>query len=334
MKIESSNEWKAMEHTQQDIEKAHALLKAIKREIHKHIIGQEDLIDALLIGLLSDGHLLLEGVPGIAKTLSANTLAKVIRCQFKRIQFTPDLLPADLTGTPIFNPKEGTFEVKKGPVFTNILLADEINRAPAKVQSALLEIMQEKQVTIGGETFPAPRPFIVLATQNPIEQEGTYPLAEAQTDRFMMKIKINYPTIAEEKMILERIGTMNPLPPIDPIVEISDLFHLRELADNIYLDEKVIDYLLSIVDATRQTNHSEMSDLLEFGASPRASLALKQGAKAKALLAGRNFVTPQDIKDLAPLVLRHRLRPTYQAEAENLTSDDIIQRLLAKIPTP
>lgn len=321
---------------QQQIQKAQEALKLVSQEISKVIVGQEHLIESLLIGILSDGHLLLEGVPGIAKTLAANTLARTIHCEFKRIQFTPDLLPADLTGTPIYNPKEGSFNVKKGPVFTNILLADEINRAPAKVQSALLEIMQEKQVTIGGETFPAPRPFLVLATQNPIEQEGTYPLAEAQTDRFMMKVKIGYPSREEEKIILQRMGTLGPLPTVNPVLEINTLMDLRQLVDAIYLDDRVIDYLLNIVLATREPKLFQIpiEGLLEYGASPRATLALKQASKAHALLAGRYFVTPQDLKDIAHAVLRHRLRLSYEAEAENLTTDDVITRILESLPVP
>jgi len=318
------------------IQHAQELLTRVKQEIGKVVVGQETLIESLLIGVLSDGHLLLEGVPGIAKTLAANTLAQTIHCDFKRIQFTPDLLPADLTGTPIYHLKEGTFEVKKGPVFTNILLADEINRAPAKVQSALLEIMQEKQVTIGGETFPAPHPFLVLATQNPIEQEGTYPLAEAQTDRFMMKIKVGYPSRQEEKMILERIGTLAPLPKVNPLLEVSLLFELRQLVDAIYLDDRVVDYLLNLVQATREPKLFQVpiEGLLEYGASPRATLSLKQGSKARALMAGRYFVTPQDLKEMAHPILRHRLRLSYEAEAENLTTDDIISRILETLPLP
>lgn len=320
----------------QQTEQAHELLKRIKQEISRVVVGQENLIQSLLIGVLADGHLLLEGVPGVAKTLAANTLAKTIQCDFKRIQFTPDLLPADLIGTPIYNPKEGSFQVKKGPVFTNILLADEINRAPAKVQSALLEIMQEKQVTIAGETFPALRPFLVLATQNPIEQEGTYPLAEAQTDRFMMKIKIDYPSREDEKIILQRMGTTAPLPPTKPILDIKTLLELRKFVDTIYLDNKVIDYILNIVAATRTPKLFNISieGFLEYGASPRATLSLKQAAKARALLDNRYFVTPQDIKDIAHPILRHRLRLSYEAEAENLTTDDIINRILEALPVP
>lgn len=315
---------------------AQEFLQRTKKEIGKIIVGQEHLIDSLLIGLLSDGHLLIEGVPGIAKTLAANTLARTVQCDCKRIQFTPDLLPADLIGTPIYNSKEGTFEIKKGPIFTNILLADEINRAPSKVQSALLEVMQEKQVTIGGQTFPAPAPFLVLATQNPIEQEGTYPLAEAQTDRFMMKIKISYPSKEEEKIILQRIGTFAPLPKIQPVLDIKTLSQLRHLVDSIYLDDRVIDYILNIVQATRQpkTYKVPIVGFLEYGASPRATLGLKQASKALALLNGRHFVTPQDIKDIAPAILRHRLRLSYEAEAESKTTDDIIDSILDTLPTP
>lgn len=316
--------------------KAQGILKQVKDEISHVIVGQTALIDSLLIGILSNGHLLLEGVPGIAKTLAANTLSKVIQCDFKRVQFTPDLLPADLIGTPIYNPKDGSFHVKKGPVFTNILLADEINRAPSKVQAALLEVMQERQVTIGGETFQAPHPFLVLATQNPIEQEGTYPLAEAQTDRFMMKITIDYPSREEEKIILERMGTMGPPPFASPILSIESLLELRQLVDTIYIDDQIIDYLLNIVLATRQPGLFKVpiEGLLEYGASPRATLALKQASKARALLSGRHFVTPQDIKNIAHPILRHRLRLSYEAEAENLTTDDLIQRILDTLPVP
>lgn len=319
-----------------DVKEAQNQLNAVKQEISKVIIGQKALIDRLLIGLIADGHLLLEGVPGVAKTLSANTLARLVHCDFKRIQFTPDLLPADLIGTPIYNPKEGTFYIKKGPIFTNILLADEINRAPAKVQSALLEIMQEKQVTISGETFTISEPFLVLATQNPIEQEGTYPLSEAQTDRFMMKIKIGYPSKQEEKEILERMGTLGQRPQVTPMLHSQDIMHLREVVEGIYIDDKVVDYLLNIVEATRNPEKFQLDTegLLEYGASPRASIALKHASKAHALLAGRYFVNPQDIKEICPDILRHRLRLSYEAEAENLSTDDVIQRILNAIPVP
>lgn len=319
-----------------DIKWAHEQLRNITDEIGKVIVGQHSLVEGLLIGLLCNGHLLLEGVPGIAKTLAANTLAKVVRAQFKRIQFTPDLLPADLIGTLIYNLKEGVFEVKKGPVFTNILLADEINRAPAKVQSALLEIMQEKQVTIGGETFDAPHPFLVLATQNPIEQEGTYPLAEAQADRFMMKIKIDYPSHEEEKRVLERMGCCSPVCEIQSVIDLDSLAKMRKMVDTIYIEDRVIDYLLYIVEATR---HPELfslpvKGLLEYGASPRGSLSLKRAAQSKAFLQGRPFVVPQDIKDVAHSVLRHRIKLSYEAEAEYLNPDDIIDKILHAVPVP
>lgn len=320
----------------QQIKHALEILKRLKQEIHKVVVGQDELIYSLLIGLLADGHLLLEGVPGLAKTLAANTLAKTVHCDFKRIQFTPDLLPGDLIGTPVYNPKDGSFYVKKGPIFTNILLADEINRAPAKVQSALLEVMQEKQVTIGGETFPAPKPFLVIATQNPIEQEGTYPLAEAQTDRFMMKVKLTYPSREEEKVILQRMGHIGPPPQVESLLDIQTLMELRQLVDAVYLDERVVDYLLNIVQATRDPKQFKIpvEGLLEYGASPRAALALKQASKVRALLAGRYFVTPQDLKDVAHPILRHRLRLSYEAEAQNLTTDDMVTRILETLPVP
>lgn len=307
-----------------------------KEEIGKVIVGQKSLVDRLLMAILSDGHILLEGVPGLAKTLAVTTLAKTIDCTSKRIQFTPDLLPADLLGTSIYNPKEGTFSIKKGPIFTQILLADEINRAPSKVQAALLEVMQERQVTLGGETFQAPTPYLVLATQNPIEQEGTYPLSEAQTDRFMMKVKIIYPSFEEEKIILERMGSLGNHPEASPILSKDDIMKARKSVDGIYIDEKVIDYLLSIVYATREPKkyRVDIEGLLEYGASPRASLALKICAKAHAFLAGRAFVTPHDIKSVAADILRHRLRLSYEAEAEEMNTDQIIQRILDTIPVP
>lgn len=319
-----------------DIQKSCEKLQRVKQEIGKQVVGQTALIEGMLIGLLCDGHLLLEGVPGVAKTLAANALAKTVHSEFKRIQFTPDLLPADLTGTLIYNAKEGSFEVKKGPVFTNILLADEINRAPAKVQSALLEIMQERQVTLGGETYKAPRPFLVLATQNPIEQEGTYPLAEAQADRFMMKIKIDYPTREEEKLILERMGRFSASPSIEPVLSLEEIERMKSLIEAIYIEDKVIDYLLNVVQATRDPKKLSVpiSGLLEYGASPRGTLALKFGAKTKALLNGRYFVTPQDIKEIAFPVLRHRLKLSYEAEAEYMTADDIIEKILQTLPVP
>lgn len=320
----------------QKIQNAHCLLNTLKEEIGKVIVGQEMLIESLLVGLLADGHILLEGVPGIAKTLAANTLAQSVRCDFKRIQFTPDLLPGDLIGTTVYNAKDGSFEVKKGPIFTNILLADEINRAPCKVQSALLEVMQEKQVTIGNTTYSAPSPFLVIATQNPVEQEGTYPLAEAQTDRFLMKVKLHYPSRDEEKIVLQRMGTSGAIPQASPVLTLDALSDLRNLTESIYLDDRVVDYILDIVQATRDPKKFDLpfTGLLEYGSSPRASLAFKKGAKALALLKGRYFVTPQDIKDLAPAVLRHRLHLSYEAEAENLTSDDIVKQILQTLTVP
>lgn len=318
-------------------EEARLRIQEIKTEIGKVIIGQHALVDALLIGTFAEGHLLLEGVPGVAKTLAANTLAHIIHCDFKRIQFTPDLLPADVIGTQIYNPKDGTFSIKKGPVFTHVLLADEINRAPPKVQAALLEVMQENQVSIGGETFKAPSPFLVVATQNPIEQEGTYPLSEAQTDRFMMKVKIDYPSKAEEKMILEKMGVSRSKPQVNPILGLTEISHFKTLVEQVYIDERVVDYLLNLVFATRvpeTMQFKEMEGMLEYGASPRASLALKQASKARALLYGRYYVIPQDIKEIAPHVLRHRLRLSYEAEAENISSDELINRILDFIPAP
>lgn len=307
-----------------------------RQEIGKVIVGQMEMVESLLLALLADGHILLEGLPGLAKTLAVVTLASVLQCEFKRIQFTPDLLPADLVGTTIYNLKEGVFSVRKGPVFTDILLADEINRAHAKVQSALLEVMQERQVTIGGETFKTGNPYLVLATQNPIEQEGTYLLPEAQTDRFMFKVKIDYPTIEEEKEILLRMGTLEQRPKAKAILSGLDILEARKIVNEIYIDNKIVDYILKLIFATRQPKQFgvDIEGLLMFGASPRASLALKIVAKAYAFIAGRAFVTPHDVKKVAHRILRHRLRRSYEAEAEGLSPDDIIDRILTTIPTP
>lgn len=308
----------------------------VREEIGKVIVGQKSLVDSLLIGLLADGHLLLEGVPGLAKTLAVNTLAKTISCDFKRIQFTPDLLPADLIGTSIYNPRDGSFSVKQGPIFTNILLADEINRAPPKVQSALLEVMQERQVTISGETFQAGRPYLVLATQNPIEQEGTYPLPEAETDRFMMKVKIDYPSQEEEKEIIKRMGRLSDFPKVSAVISSEDILQARDFVDQVYIDEKVIDYLLAIIFSTRTPERFgvKIEGLLQFGASPRASLALQMASKAHAFLSGRGYVTPDDIKTVGYDILRHRLRRTYEAEAEDVTTDQIIDQIFNTLPVP
>ncbi len=318
------------------IKEASVKFDAARRELSKVIVGQQEMVESLLLALLADGHLLLEGLPGLAKTLAVTTLAKVLQCDFKRVQFTPDLLPGDLIGTTIYNPKEGTFSINKGPVFTDILLADEINRAPAKVQSALLEVMQERQVSIAGETFKTGSPYFVLATQNPIEQEGTYVLPEAQTDRFMFKVKVDYPKFEEEKEILQRMGTLEKLPQATPVLSGPEILETRKIVDQIYTDDKIIDYILKIVFATRNPKDYgvDIDGLLMYGASPRASLALKFAGKAHAFLAGRAYVTPYDIKDIAHRILRHRIRGSYEAEAQGLSSDEIIDRILATIPTP
>lgn len=309
---------------------------AARDEVGKIIVGQKEMVDRLLIGLLADGHILLEGLPGLAKTLAVNTLAKVISCDFKRIQFTPDLLPADLIGTSVYNPKDGTFTVKKGPIFTNILLADEINRAPAKVQSALLEVMQERQVTISGETFKTGKPYLVLATQNPIEHEGTYPLPEAQTDRFMLKVRVGYPSMEEEKEVMRRMATLGGLPEVRQVLTAEEILAARKVVNDIYIDDKIIDYILNIVFATRNPKQFgvDIEGLLLYGASPRASMALKIASKANAFINGRAYVTPYDVKSIAYDVLRHRLRRSYEAEAEDVTPEEIIDRILNTIIVP
>lgn len=310
--------------------------KAAQDEVGKVIVGQKGLIERIFIGLLCDGHILVEGLPGLAKTLTINTVAKVTHCDFKRIQFTPDLLPADLVGTSVYNPKDGTFSISKGPIFTQILLADEINRAPAKVQSALLEVMQEKQITIAGTTFRVEDPYLVLATQNPIEHEGTYPLPEAQTDRFMMKIKVDYPSLEEEKLILNRMGTLEKKPEVKSVLTTQEILEARKVVNSIYIDDKILDYIVNIVFATRYPEKYgvKMKEFVSFGASPRATLALKLGAKAQAFLSGRAYVTPQDIKQIAYDVLRHRISRTYEAEAEEMTSEKIVESILSAIPVP
>ena len=305
------------------------LVKKIREEVGKVIVGQEKLIDRLILALTTGGHILLEGVPGLAKTLSVNTLAKVLGLEFKRISFTPDLLPADVVGTLVYSPKTGEFTPKKGPVFTNLLLADEINRAPAKVQSALLESMQEKQVTIGDETYRLPSPFLVLATQNPIEQEGTYPLPEAQVDRFMFKCLVETPDKADERRIMERFAQSAAAPEAKTVCTLEDIVALRETLKQVYCDEKVGDYILDIVFKTREKN-----DYIQNGASPRATLALNLAARGNALLHGRAYATPQDVKEVVFDVLRHRILLTYEAEAENVTSDKIIEKILNEVPVP
>jgi len=308
----------------------------IVEEVKKVMVGQNNLIEKLIIGFLTDGHVLVEGVPGLAKTTAINTLAKAIKADFRRIQFTPDLLPADLIGTQIYSPKDGNFSTKKGPIFANIILADEINRAPAKVQSALLEAMQEKQVTIGQETFKLPSPFLVMATQNPIEQEGTYPLPEAQVDRFMLKVLIDYPNKEEEIKIMKRI-TQNDQFDILQVITPEKILELRKLISSIFLDEKLYDYIANIVFATRNPELfglEKLKSLIEFGASPRASINLVKASKAHAFLQGRGYVTPQDIKTIGADVLRHRVMVSYEAEAQNITSDDILLTIFDKIDVP
>ena len=305
------------------------LVTKIREEVAKVIVGQEKLVDRLILAMTTGGHILLEGVPGLAKTLSVNTLAKALGLEFKRISFTPDLLPADVVGTLVYSPKTGEFTPKKGPVFTNLLLADEINRAPAKVQSALLESMQEKQVTIGDETYRLPQPFLVLATQNPIEQEGTYPLPEAQVDRFMFKCLVETPSKADERRIMQRFAESAATPEAKAVCTPEDVATLRATLKEVYCDEKVGDYILDIVFKTREANA-----MIQNGASPRATLALNLAARGNALLHGRAYATPQDVKEVVHDVLRHRLLLTYEAEAEGVTSDKVIDRILSEVPVP
>jgi MoxR-like ATPase len=318
------------------VKQASVFVQSLKQEIGKVIVGQDYLIERLLIGLLADGHVLLEGVPGLAKTLAVRTLARTVDTQFQRIQFTPDLLPADLVGTTIYNPRESQFSVKKGPIFTNLLLADEINRAPSKVQSALLEAMQEHQVTIGDQTFPLNEPFLVLATQNPIEQEGTYPLPEAQVDRFMLKLRVTYPTREEERLILDRMTSGHSIP-VKPVVHPKEILSARAIVNEIYVDDKLKNYILDLVFATRSPEKfrlESLKSLIAYGASPRATISLTQAAKAYAFLQGRGYVTPEDVKTIGPDVLRHRVLLTYEAEAENTTSEDVVQKLFAAVEVP
>ncbi|MFC1808993.1 AAA family ATPase [Candidatus Omnitrophota bacterium] len=318
------------------IKEEYPKIEMVLNELGKLVVGQKYLLERMIIGMLANGHILIEGVPGLAKTLAVKSLSQTINTAFQRIQFTPDLLPADLLGTLIFNQKEGDFTIKKGPLFSNIILADEINRAPSKVQSALLEAMQERQITIGENTFPLSEPFLVLATQNPIEQEGTYPLPEAQIDRFMLKVKITYPTRREERLILDTM-TQPVLPTIQAVMQPEDVLRLRNLTTEIYVDEKIKEYILDIVFATRDPQKFklvELSPLINYGASPRATLSLTTAAKAHAFIRGRGYVTPDDIKQIAYDVLRHRIIVSYEAEAEELTSEDIITKILDQIEVP
>ncbi len=309
----------------------------LESEVAKVLVGQEVMVARLLTGLLTGGHILLEGVPGLAKTLTVRTLAQAIDTGFSRIQFTPDMLPADVLGTEVFNPREATYSVKKGPIFSNLILADEINRAPAKVQAALLEAMQERQVTIGGDTYPLDEPFLVLATQNPIEQEGTYPLPEAQIDRFMLKVKVGYPSKEEERKIVDRMASGQAEPQVRPTATAEDIRVARQSVDQVFVDEKVSSYIVDLVHATRDpaaAGISELDGMIEMGASPRASIYLTKAAKANAFLQGRTYATPHDVKNIAPDVLRHRIMLTYEAEAEGKVSDDIVERILVGILVP
>jgi len=311
-------------------------VRSLFAEMDKVIVGQRYMLERMLIGLLSNGHILLEGVPGLAKTMAVTVLSRAINADFKRIQFTPDLLPADLTGTQIYRQSDGEFQTRKGPIFANIILADEINRAPAKVQSALLEAMQEKQVTIGDETFPVPSPFLVLATQNPIEQEGTYPLPEAQLDRFMLKLKIDYPGKDEERAILDRMAATNVQVDINAVISPEDITQVRSVVDEIYIDEKIKDYIVDIVCATRDPEKYgiETANFINYGASPRATIYLAVAAKAHAFVQQRGYVTPQDVKSIGPDVLRHRVIVSYEAEAEDKTSEDIIKTIFDSVEVP
>jgi MoxR-like ATPase len=319
------------------VEQASAFLRDVVREVERVVVGQRALLEGVLVGLLADGHVLIEGVPGLAKSLAVQSLARALGGTFRRIQFTPDLLPSDLLGTHVFDPKTGEWSVREGPVFANFVLADEINRAPAKVQSALLEAMQERQVTLAGETRALPAPFLVLATQNPVEQEGTYPLPEAQVDRFMLKIVVDYPSKAEEKAIVERMATTTRRIEIECVAEPEQIFQARARLDDVYVDEKVLTYLVDLAFATRRPKDAGLDDLaplILYGISPRGTIAWTQAARARAFLEGRAFVTPHDIKSVALDVLRHRVITTYEAEAEGLTSEHVIRRVLDTVAVP
>ncbi len=319
------------------IKKSSLFIEDIRKELDKVIVGQHYMIDRLMIGLLTNGHVLLEGVPGLAKTLTVSSLATVLNTDFQRIQFTPDLLPADLIGTLIYNQKEAEFLVKKGPIFANIILADEINRSPAKVQSALLEAMQEKQVTIGETTFKLEEPFLVLATQNPVEQEGTYPLPEAQVDRFMLKLKIGYPTEIEEMEIMRRMAKTGPKPTLNTVVTVDKIMEARAVINEIYMDEKVEKYIIDLVFATRKPANYGLKDLealIDFGGSPRATINLNLAARAQAFMEHRAYVTPEDVRTIAMDVLRHRIIPTFEAEAEDITAEDIIEKIMGSVQVP
>ena len=334
--MEDFNTQTSLSELNQKIQEQAAWVDLLRSEINKVIIGNKNVVDGLLVGLLTNGHILIEGLPGLAKTLLIKTLAQIFKLKFQRVQFTPDLLPADIIGTLIYNPNEGNFTTKKGPIFTNILLADEINRAPSKVQSALLEGMQERQVTIGETTYPLENPFLVLATQNPVEQEGTYTLPEAQLDRFMLKLNISYPSWDEERMILESKTSLKAAQEPNSLLSTKEIFGSRQWIDTIYVDDKIKDYIVNLIYATRTPEKYQLniSNLLRFGASPRATIALTLAAKAWAFLKHRGYVIPQDVKIMAPCVLRHRIGLSYEAEAEEITSDKVIEKILETVPVP
>ena len=320
----------------EQVQATSAWIKTLREEIGHVIVGQEQLVERLLVGLLANGHVLLEGVPGLAKTMSVRTLAAAVQASFHRIQFTPDLLPADIVGTLIYNPQDGKYSVTKGPVFANFVLADEINRAPAKVQSALLEAMQERQVTLGGETMKLPSPFLVLATENPIDQEGTYPLPEAQVDRFMFKVILDYPSPEEERRILDRMAFTSAETEVRAVVTLDQILATRKLVDQIHVDDKIRDYIVKVVFATRKPEDYklDLKHFIQFGASPRATIYLAVAAKAWALLQGRDYVTPEDVKSIGPDVLRHRIIVTYEAEAQGVTTDSIVKKIFNAVPVP
>lgn len=334
--VETSDVYSSIQKINEEVKNSSTWIAPLKYELSKVIVGQEHLVEQLLIGLLSGGHILLEGLPGLAKTLAVKTLSMAIQTDFKRIQFTPDMLPADIVGTQIYNPRETTFEVKKGPIFASLILADEINRAPAKVQSALLEAMQEKQVTIGDTSFKLPELFLVLATQNPIEQEGTYPLPEAQIDRFMLKVVVGYPTREEERKILDGFDQTDTEILVTPVASPENILSARSVVNRIYMDDKIKDYIVSLVYATRdpQSYQLDLRDYIETGASPRATISLKTVSRCLAYIAGRGYVTPDDVKAAVVDVMRHRLRISYEAEAEGISSEDIIRKILDTVPVP
>jgi MoxR-like ATPase len=334
--LEPAGENPAIREVQDRVQQASTWVQPLRQQMGRVIVGQQQLVDRLMVGLISNGHILLEGVPGLAKTLALKTLASAVGLHFQRMQFTPDMLPADIVGTMIYNPRDGTFSTKHGPVFANLILADEINRAPAKVQSALLEAMQERQVTLGEETYGLPDPFLVMATQNPLEQEGTYPLPEAQVDRFMMKVIVGYPNRAEERAILDAMAVTEPSLEVTPVVTADEIIRARRVVSTIYVDEKVKDYIVDIVLATRDPRPYgiDLNGYVQYGASPRATIGLTLAARAHAFLQGRGYVIPQDVKDLAYDVLRHRIAVSYEAEAENITSENIVAGILEGLPVP